>query len=180
MPRGQLLGELDQQLFVDAEMSNIILAPWHRLVSIKGAFVEYDELRQRTFPMRGSVGGRISGFYASYIDGFFAVFEDRDGDIKILLNGIVISKSEISKASVTSGIFGRKLSLNLKTGEQKFFIYQSPKTIFRHPIKFINSVLLADDDWGLVCDLPGYLSSVIEKGRIDLLINLINKSRSEG
>jgi len=183
MCKGYIKGP-DQLAKLDArEKKEYILGYWSPIVSNekKLAIVEVNSVMTGLVKKRFFCGSKekISGFYAEYDEGVFAVFFDKE-DSFIFWNSDVVNLKDIRKTNLDSTFLGREFRAYDKNG--RIILGVKYKTLWRgllNPIKFAGDLLV--DDWGLVADLPGFINSSGSNSELrDRLDKLLSRFKKDG
>ena len=137
------------------------LTPWHKSVSYG---------RQNLVIVTSSSHARMShksrdeassdGFYAVYPEGWFFVALDEAGRAVFGWERVAISFSDVKRVDWSGRLFSREFSAEIKSGHVICFRY---KTLVRQPWRIVTDIILPDDDWGLVCDLPSWADSMLKQ-----------------
>jgi hypothetical protein len=141
--------------------SSPLLARWHPVVGDSYA-VQLDSRGRMTaqYARKEDAPSAPGGVYAHYPEGVFAVFvaeeeiwlQWQDRQVKLLRDHDVAWQSTFG---------GRSFGLSRNGETDLAFTYQ---TLIRRPWRLIADLLMPDDDWGLVADLPGFVHSHFRDG----------------
>lgn len=117
----------------------------------------------------------ISGAYAKYKEGIFAVWCDSEiEEIWLTCNGSSTKLSLDCKLTWQSKLFSRKFSVETDSGQFISFRY---KTLIYEPWRLITDLFIPNDDWGLVFDLPSFVHSSHLNGTLkEDIKNWVNKA----
>ena len=99
--------------------------------------------------------GEISGWYARYDEGTFAYWRQDERDF-VSWRKKVIELSPATMVEWSSTASGRHFKVEKQGVTKLTFSYY---TLLRRPWRMLTELLIPDDDWGLVFDLPSFVHS---------------------
>ena len=142
------------------------LVPWHNLVSDHRGSLKA-VIRENEYTLDEHDGSEVSadGFYAKYPEGTFIFVCSTKNPIRIGWSGSAISLEDIEKSQWVNGFMGLFFSIITTRKEYISFYYH---TIYRAPWRLITDIIFQDDDWLMVCDLPGAVQNFLEDERPSL------------
>ena len=105
---------------------------------------------------------RSNGYYASYEERIFAVFEDKFGELRIGWNGYLFHLSKLATVDWSLDRQSRNFKVTTIDGESASFSYDKRKSFLKRAVE----VFLPDDDWDLACDLPSVVHSSFLQGTL--------------
>ncbi|MCG3269325.1 hypothetical protein [Yoonia sp. I 8.24] len=134
------------------------LKPWHKSVSYRGKnlVVAIAENNARVAHKSRYVAS-ADGFYAVYPEGWFFIALDEGGRTVAGWKHALLSLSEVNRIARSQGLFCREFSAEVEGNPVATFKY---RTLFRQPWRIVTDLIVPDDDWGLVCDLPGWVYTI--------------------
>ncbi len=149
------------------EKDGVILKCWHTLVAFKKHELLSLSLGNERFkftPYRGEQ--KACGVYAAYHEGIFVFFATEDGTLQIGWKDQLVDVSEISKTVWSGKVSGLSFEAIGQNGQCLMLVkYQTLRQYLWNPFKFLYDILVPDDDWGLVADLPDFIDTYVVSGR---------------
>ena len=153
----------------------IVLKPWHLRVAGGYAHVavtlEREDIDVRK--VRSVEPIEATGWFAIYEDRVFGIFLTLDGEntqASLLVNGKVWQITNETRLAHRTSLTHRTFEYQRRSDFFAFDYQRLWPTLLRRPIYALREVLLADDWWGVVCDLPGtVVGGWDEKSLVDVL-----------
>ena len=151
-------------------MNRYFLDSWHYVVSRKVEFLRIQEDSHGEISVRKfkslPFGEKISGVFAYYPEGLFMIWNSKDKGYCLAFGRKVVSLSNIAKISLVSENQGKRFSAYGWDDSVllSFSYYTTLGRLLREPVWLILDVIVPDDDWWLVADLPGEFQSVFNRG----------------
>ena len=145
---------------------DVILKCWHSVVAFKKHQLLTLGVNKGHFqfsPYEGEL--KPCGFYAAYHEGIFVFFATEDGKVLIGWKDKLVDVPTIYKAEWSSKASGRCFEAFDQSGQSLMLIrYQTLKQYLWSPFKLLYDILIPDDDWGLVADIPSFIHSHVKSG----------------
>ncbi len=150
----------------------VTLRYWSETVSINGQLfevnIDLNELELVNSKLTANRRQGISGIYAKYPEGIFAVLFCKNNWF-LMWRGRLIELQNISEVSWSSTILGRNFIVKNRDGHIALKVnYKTVLCGLINPIRMF--VDIVDDDWGLDSDLPSYIESCM---RVDKCLDRI-------
>jgi hypothetical protein len=142
---------------------SIVLQRWHEKLGCS----RYAALStQAGLVMHMARPGRVDGWYAQYAEGLFAYWFDGERHF-LHWRGRTVPLLPASSIEWSSGAFGLTFKVFCKGTAELSFGYH---TVIREPWRLITDLVVPDDDWGLVFDLPSFIHSHYAAGSLPQLL----------
>jgi hypothetical protein len=137
------------------------LKPWHQSVSYRGQnLVIVTSTNHAHLSHKNRDDASPNGFYAVYPEGWFFVALDEGGQTVAGWKRATISLSEVSRIDWSHGLFCREFTAKIEGKKVASFKY---RTLLRQPWRVVTDLIVPDDDWGLVCDLPSWVDTIFNE-----------------
>lgn len=147
--------------------SGFTLNYWDKSVAINRDSIQLI-LKGNGFFLSSSIGvEKIDGWYAEYSEGVFVFFKDGRNRIFIGWDQKLIDVNIIARTDWSNRLGGRIFECFDDNNVSLLrFGYNSFKRFYLNPLKLVGELLMPDDEWGLVADLPSFVHSSLESGNI--------------
>jgi len=148
-------------------MQQLIAERWHEEVSGAHRYLAFDSGNFAVAEPDPQVDARapVSGWFAYYEGRQFAVLQisGTSSQFAVACGSMVVVLHERTTLKWRSTLGGRTLEIHEDGRQLLRFDYRSALRYLLHPLRFLREVILADDWWGLTCDLPGFVHSTASR-----------------
>lgn len=167
-------------------LSAVILRPWERRVAagIVRLKLSLDDATTTAYRGVDAGDGCPNGWFAVYEKTPFCVFEWPDTkhrDVGLLVQGRIIRLTSANVLTSSRGFACRTFTVD---GQNETVVFDYQRlwwNLIRSPTTALTDIALADDWWGVVCDLPGWVEAHWKHGKLadELSTSLRIRSLSE-
>jgi hypothetical protein len=151
--------------------SKVNLLPWEPRVSKGHQCIEVTIAGDHAVvqPLDGESSAHPIGWFAAYEDKFFGVFQSPDfNDFRpvLLIGNAVWPLAQDSQLSSSRSLVQRSFTITDARGSANLRYQRLWWNLFHKPGTALSQIVFADDWWGVVCDLPGWVASRWSAGRL--------------
>jgi hypothetical protein len=161
-------------------MPVIILRPWEKRVSGNATAAKISIVNDQVqYHLENTEGqNSYAGWYGIYDNELFGVFLDSTSkSIKIAAGEIILPIEYIISVEWQALIKHRHLLLVTSMTNIDFYYQKLWWNLLRRPWHGIFGVLLAEDWWGVTCDLPGWFADNWKSSELEKLVGRANETR---
>lgn len=149
----------------------VSLLPWEPRVGSGFVRVDLTVEGERTVVDKHVGAGvtRASGWFAIYEGEVFGAFEwtgTRDCQVALFIQGTIWPLTPDVQLTSTRNLTNRSFSVKSRSGVAVFNYQKFWWNLLHKPQAALLDVVLADDWWGLTCDLPGWIEARWKAGKL--------------
>ncbi|MEP0068939.1 hypothetical protein [Pyruvatibacter sp.] len=164
------LREVSQEIDLESNSMSAdtyCLRAWHKVVSIKDDFIQISVEDGRFSYRRRARSGDIHGFYAKYREGVFVLYKDKGGRLSIGWKKNVLALDTVDRICWESTLRGLMFECFDQDNHSLMQVrYRWFHQYLINPLKLIWDLVVPDDEWDLVSDLPSWVDSWFDDGSL--------------